>query len=386
MDKRTNGGAARSVHQTFSFGVRLALTSIVLASGLCAAASAQNIPPGGAHPGAPSKQEPIRTRAGEVSTPVVVNDRRTGEMILDLSEGKFHVFDNGVEQKINHFGVGTEPLSIVLLIETSSRVEPMMPAIRRAGIVFTSSVMGKTGEAAVLGYNDDLEVIEPFTPDSDRVQDTISHLRLGTSGFRLYDAMVGGISVLKESPQARRRVLIVIGEAHDSGSGAELESVIKMAEVTNVTIYSVKLSTTAVEFRQPVAQYEPPQIGPEGTYGQPQIKMRPPSPENERASQPNMNLGALTGWLVGAGKNAVASNPLKLASAETGGLIINVAEDRAIQTAINEIGGELHAAYTIAYTTPDTEPGGYHAVRVTVDRKGVSVRTRPGYYLAAPQQ
>ena len=382
MDKKESGRTASPIHREFTFKLNVGLSFMIIACALVPTARAQSDRATTAPPERPAAQEPIQTRAGEVSAPVVVYDRRTRRAILDLAESDFHVFDDGVEQKINHFDIGGQPLSIVLLVETSSRVEPMLSAIQRAGVVFTSTVMGKTGETAVLGYDDDVTVIEPFTPDSDRVQTLINHLALGTSGLRLYDAMVRGISLLKECPPPRRRILMVIGEARDSGSGAELAGVIKMAEVTNVTVYSVKLSSTAVDFHQPVAQYEFPQVGPDWTYAEPQIKMRPPSPENSRASQPNMNLGALTSWVVGAGKNAVASNPLELAGAATGGLTVNVADDRAIQNAVDEIGGELHAAYSVGYRMPEGQPSGYHSVKVTVNRKGVKVRARPGYYLA----
>ena len=42
-----------------------------------------------------------------------------GEMVFDLTQQNFSVYDNGAEQKIDHFDVGGEPLSIVLVIETS---------------------------------------------------------------------------------------------------------------------------------------------------------------------------------------------------------------------------------------------------------------------------
>jgi hypothetical protein len=57
-------------------------------------------------------------------------------------------------------------------------------------------------------------------------------------------------------------------------------------------------------------------------------------------------------------------------------------KDRSIEKAIDEIGGELHAQYTIGYRPHDEDPEGYHEIKVVVDRAKVSVRTRPGYYVA----
>lgn len=362
----------------------LALVSVIPARGQ--STSSDNHTVASAEPAATAGQLSIHSRAGEVSAPIVVHDRRTGEVVLDLDASDFHVFDNGIEQKINHFGLGDEPLSIVLLVETSARIEPILPAVRAAGIVFTETVMRKNSEAAVLGYDDDVNMIKPFTKDLDGIEDTIKHLGVGTSGNRLYDAMTRGVSLLKNRPAERRRILMIIGEAEDADSAVELDSVVRMAEVLNVTIYCVKLSTAAAMFRQPVSQYRPPQVGPPGTYPQPLIDMKPPSPAMQIASQPNMNLGAPLVWIVKAAKNAMGSNPFVLASAATGGLVINIAHDRAIPQAIDDIGGELHGGYSVGYRPPNNGPVGYHSIKVIVDRKGVNVRTRPGYYVAPPAQ
>ncbi len=65
----------------------------------------------------------IRVRVNEIIAPVTVLDR-SGEMVFDLAEKDFRVFDDGVEQKIEHFDLGGESLSVVLAVETSSRIEP----------------------------------------------------------------------------------------------------------------------------------------------------------------------------------------------------------------------------------------------------------------------
>jgi hypothetical protein len=51
---------------------------------------------------------------------------------------------------------------------------------------------------------------------------------------------------------------------------------------------------------------------------------------------------------------------------------------------MDEIGGELHAQYTLGYRSPGEVSFGYHEIKVTVDRRGATVRTRPGYYLSLP--
>jgi VWFA-related protein len=336
-------------------------------------------------PPAELQKHAIRTRVSVVTTPVTVRDPRTGDMVLDLSQDKFHVYDNGVEQKINHFDLGGDPLSIVLVAETSLHVQAMLPAIRRSGIVFTETVMGQTSEAAVLGYDDTVDLLQSFTTDVDTVQSVIEQLPVGSSGTHLYDAMSRGIELLEQRPAVRRRILVVVGEAQDSGSESKLGHVLRRAQLANVTVYSIGLSTTAADLRQPAGQYQPPQLGPPGTYPLPTPNGMPQTPELEQQVQGNMDLMALVVWLVKTGKNAIGPNSLEIASKATGGLHVNTMRDRSIEKAMDEIGGELHAQYTLGYRPPGDEPSGYHEIKVTVDKPGVDVRTRPGYYIPPPE-
>lgn len=387
LHERTGGVARLTLACVFAAAWVFAVACVLAAPtwGQGAPAGPIHLAPG-AHPEAPpqpapsNQQHPIRARVNEVTAPVVVRDPRTGDMILDLNQNDFHMFDNGVEQKINHFDLGGEPLSIVLVVQTSSQIEGTLPSIRQAGIVFTQTVMGKTAEAAVLGYDDRVNVLQPFTMEQDDVQKTLNHLQVNYSGMHLYDAMARGIQMLDDRPAERRRILMVIGEPRDAGSENKLGGVLRSAELANVTIYSVGISVTGAALRQPAQQYEPPQMGPPGTYPVPTPNMKPPSPEMERAVQPNMNLGALLIWLVKTGQNVLGENVLALASAATGGLHVGVLHEKNFQKAIDEIGGELHAEYNVGYR-PSGEKTGYHEIRVVVARKNVKVRTRPGYYI-----
>src|SRR5206468_12795469 len=92
-----------------------------------------------------------------------------GVMGDDLDAKNFQVTDNGMAQKISHFDLGGDPLSLVILVETSSRVEPLMPEIRKTGILFAQTVMGPTGEAAVVGFNDSVDKLQDFTTNAETI-------------------------------------------------------------------------------------------------------------------------------------------------------------------------------------------------------------------------
>jgi VWFA-related protein len=337
----------------------------------------------GAQPEPPPQKSSIRVRVNEVAVPVTVRNAR-GEMVFDLTQKSFRVYDNGVEQKIEHFDLGGDALSVVLVAETSSRIEPLLPAVRQAGIVFSETVMARSAEAAVIGFDDTVEMLAKFTTDGDGVENVLEHLRTGTSGNRLYDAMARGVSLLGERPEVRRRILVVLAEAQDQGSESKLGEVLRQAQLANVTIYSIGLSTTAAAWRSKPDPAPPTQMGPPGTFPVPTPNGLPQTPEIERQMQENVDLLALAEYLVKTGINALGPNSLAVASKATGGLHVNTMKDRSIEKAIDEIGGELHAQYTLGYRLTSNDPYGQHDIRVDVDRAGVTVRTRPGYYVPPP--
>ena len=376
---------------------RATLTAILAVAMLCAAAAPSargqaqpgplppkpGVVPEKASPQQSKEAKPLRVRVNVVSTPVTVRDH-SGELVFDLSADDFHVYDNGVEQRIEHFDLGGDPLSIVLLVETSSHVEPLLPAIRKSGIVFTQTVMGQTGEASVMGFNDSTDLLLPFTVDKDQIEKTVNHLPIGTSGLRLYDSMSAAVDLLQKQPENRRRILLVISEALDSGSETPLGIVLRQAQLANVAIYTIGLSTTSADLRAKPKERPSQQIGPPGTFPVPGRNGTPQTPSTQAEQQGNINLLALAVWLVQRGTNVIHKESLAVASTATGGAHISTLHDSSIEKAMDIIGGELHAQYVLGYRPPGDEPSGYHEIKVTVTRPHVTVRTRPGYYLPPP--
>lgn len=354
---------------------------------LAAGAGFAQAPPGPLPPKPGAKLQPppekaqIKVRVDLVSTPVTVRDK-SGEMVMDLEQKDFRVFDNGVEQRVEDYDLGGDPISLVIVAESSSRIEALLPAVRGTGILFTETVLGQTGEAAVVAFDDDIRLDLPFTSDHARVEKALAALRMGTSGARLYDAIAQGVSLLKERPLNRRRVIIVVAEAADTGSEMKLGEVLREAQVSNVVIYSATLSSTAAMLRAKPKQTGPTPIGPEGTFPLPGRAGTPQTPTTEQQQRTRLDLMALLIWLVSQAANAAGDSSLDLATVGTGGLNVTTFKDASIANAISTIGAELHAQYTLTYRPSDTDPVGYHEIKVQVTRRDVTVRARPGYFIA----
>lgn len=307
----------------------------------------------------------ITIRSILVNEPVTVRNSR-GNMVHNLEARNFRVTDNGVEQTITHFDVGGDAISLVVLVETSSRIDSVLPEIRKAGILLEQAVMGPTAEAAVVGFNDQVDQLRDFTTDGDSIEKVFSHLQDGTSGSKLYDAMALGLEMLSGRPKptatqpGRRRVLLVMSESDDKGSTAKLGAVLRQAQLQNVTIWSVGFSTVHATFLN-------------------RARMKPTDP-----GWGDNNLIPLAVWAVTNIKDQISGTGLEITATATGGSHLDTWRNRSIETAIGEIGGELHSQYLLTYTPTGTTADGYHEIKVEVDQADLKVKARPGYYLAGP--
>jgi VWFA-related protein len=342
-------------------------------------------------PGVVPQQAPprIKVRTLLVNTPVTVRNEK-GQMVHDLEASDFRVTDNGTPQRITHFNLGGDPISLVVVVETSSRIGPILPQIRKTGILISQTVTGPTGEGAVVGFDDEVTTLLDFTNSADAMEKTISGLREGASGSKLFAAMSKAVEMLSRRPEVsetdlgHRRVMLVMAEAHDSGSEEKLGEVLRRAQLANITIYAVGISGVKADLQRKPDYKEPPRATPEGTFGMPPAPGTVQTPTTDANAQ-GVNLLGLAVWAVMHAKDKVTAHQLEIAAAATGGQHVSTWKNRTMEKVIDEMGGELHSQYTLTYTPSGAVESGYHEIHVTVDRKDVNVRWRPGYYLAAPE-
>src|ERR1700730_11402427 len=237
----------------------------------------------------PTTRNQIRVGANEVVAAVTVRDKQ-GEPVLDLSQNDFHVLDNGIEQRIDHWDLGEDPFAVVLVIETSAHVQTILPVVHRAGSIFTETVMALSGEAAVITYDDEVDIRQPFTMDHGSIETAIEGIASGSLGMRLYDAMSRANSLLQSEPLSWRRVMLVISEAQDSGSTSKLGEVLREAQLSNTSIYAIGVSSIAADLR----------------YGPKRHRYISPPPNG------GADLGALGLWLVELGTNEAHNHALEV--------------------------------------------------------------------------
>ena len=317
-----------------------------------------------------------------VTVPVTVTDDRSGELVTDMNQSDFTILDNGVAQKIENFELSWDPLSLAVLLETSSRVESVIPEIRNTGILLTQLILGETGEAAVLTFDREVRIAQGFTQNAEDVESAIRAISPGGEQVRLTDAMARAVSLLQRRPQGRRKIIIVISEARDHGSSTHQGFVLRGAQQLGISVYTVGLSTWKGVSKRLNSVSSP---FPPGVVATPMPGNQPPIPDAQTNwGAANVNLLEVITELVTSTRSFLGANPLKLYSSGTGGMDFSSSDKARMEQALAQIGRELRSQYMLSYRPNNLERPGFHTIKVLVSRPDVKTRTRPGYMFTRP--
>ena len=161
------------------------------------------------NPDAPQLGEPIfRGGTTEVVVPVLVRDR-DGNIVDGLQPPQFHLWDNGKEQQI-HVDVTAEPISLVIAIESSLRVESILSQIKKLGSLIQPLLLGQQGEAAILAFDSRLRVMQDFTSDPDKIKAGIDKITAGSTQSRMIDAVERSVYMLRRRPKGNRKIILLV--------------------------------------------------------------------------------------------------------------------------------------------------------------------------------
>jgi VWFA-related protein len=336
--------------------------------------------PAAPSPPKPQQEEPFRivTRISVVDLAVTFVDS-AGTFLTNIRPADVTLTDNGVVQEIQTFDATLRPISMVILVDTSSRLDTLLPNLRKSGILFTQLVMGGTGEAAVLTYDQTVDVRQDFTNNDDLVEQAFQDLKCQGDETHLTDGVFRALSMLKSRPEERRRVIVILGDGLDQAGENRRTKALAEAQLANVSIYTVQLSG----FKSMVNQE-----GPE-----PLSSMPPGAVPHEPGVPYGTNTGA-SGFSIGgnvstgtAAIKGVLGHPMKAYSDGTGSGHVNATNIRAVENAVQQIGSELHSQYWLSYKPNNlgnnTNEAEFHTIVVKVKQRGITVRNRPGYFYMA---
>jgi len=273
---------------------------------------------------APAAQQTPQFRAGVRTVPVYASVRdRSGEFVLDLTAGDFEVLDNGKIQAITTFTRDVQPLSVVILIDGSTSVVPVMKEVLDAANQFIIRLM--PGDKGRVGsFADRVRLMPKFTSNRDELLAYIAdefNIRMANS-TRLWDGIVDSLDALNGTEG--RRVVLVMSDGFDTSSSAGAGNVMGLARRYDAIVYAI-----AVWSREGTTHVKP-------------------------------------------------SRDLEGVATETGGGFFEMHEYDDMNRTTTRISEELHNQYVLGFT-PQTLDGKVHKIDVHIKRPDMLVVARKSY-------
>ena len=262
------------------------------------------------------------------------------KLVTGLEEQEFRIFEDGVAQDITIFARDRQPISLSILIDTSTSMEPKLINAQDAATGFVSKLADKD-VAQLIEFNSDTTIRQTFTGDQAQLEQAVRKLRAGGS-TSLYDALYIALDELKRAranaaPDAmRRQAIVLLSDGADTTSHVSYENVVEQSKKLDVIVYAIGL--------------------------------RDKEPQPRRVYNE-------------------AEFVLRTLSQQTGGRAFFVDDPTQLPGIYGQIADEIANQYIVGYTSKNLKrDGAWRKVAVQVQRTGATARTREGYYAAGARR
>jgi VWFA-related protein len=296
---------------------------------------------------APQSSQTLQVQTSLVNVFATVRDKHN-TIISDLTKDDFKVFEDGQEQKVAYFAKEVDmPITLGMLIDTSGSMENLIDAEHDAATRFLKTVMRPKDEAMVISFDLDADLLADFTEDTTVLERAIRRTTINTAGGlgpvtpgTIPNNNVGG-TILYDAiylachdqlaTEAGRKAVVIITDAEDEGSKVQLKDAIEAAQRADAVIHVLLISDAGGFFARSMGY---------------------------------------TG----------ASVAQKMAE-DTGGRMIDVHNEKSLETAFDQISQELRSQYVVGYyPTNAVRDGAFRKIKVEVSRPDTKILARKGYY------
>ncbi len=204
-------------------------------------------------PPATSQQEPQQGGVSiSVEVPIVTLDVVTttqhGDLITGLKRDNFRIVEDGQPQTITNFAPSDAPLTIVMLMEFSSRGYYQWFAYQAKywADAFFPNLQQKDW-VALITFDMRSRIEADFTQNKDEVREALYHLYFpGFSETNVFDAILDTVDRLKDVKGKKAILLLATGV--DTFSKHTLDQTIKQLRQTDVSIFAVGLDKPYTNF------------------------------------------------------------------------------------------------------------------------------------------
>ena len=265
------------------------------------------------------------TQLVSIFTTVVDADKR---LVPSLTQDDFEVLDNDKPQSITFFNNEIQPITVMVMLDTSLSMTGSIALLRAAAEQFVLRLLPED-KGRIGAFNDKIQMSARFTSDRDELVSDIKEIDFG-NGTKLWEAIGASLDELKGIEG--RRVILVFTDGDDTASNVSLGTVIDRARAEDVMVYA---------------------IGLESNYFNGQRMVR---------SQPDRGL--------------------KRIADETGGGYFELKKTSDLAPTFSRVAQELHSQYVLGFA-PTQLDNRIHKLAVRMKQPGMTARARKTYLAAA---
>jgi VWFA-related protein len=259
-----------------------------------------------------------------------VFDKTTNTFVTTLSRGDFDVYEDGQKQEIKNFASETNlPLTLAMLVDTSSSVQPKLKFIQETATSFFQSILRNNDRAMLVEFDTSVTLLQDFTGDPNKMAKQVRRLRAAGS-TALYDAIYNTCDQ-KLIRETGRKAIIIISDGQDNVSKASLRESVEMALRAESTIFPISVNK---------------------------------------------------GGMFGTGDDTKKGDDILQEMAhQTGGKTFFPFKVEELDDSFRQINQELRSQYNIGYfSTNPRRDGSYRKIEIKVRERNLRLNFRKGYY------
>jgi Ca-activated chloride channel family protein len=176
------------------------------------------------------RSDRIRVDTTLVQINVTVTDP-LNRFVTGLEKEHFRLFEDKIEQKILDFSSEDAPLSIGLVFDTSGSMGPKLQKSRQAAVQFFKTA-NPEDEFFLLEFNDRPELVVPFTPDTEEIQNRLEFAQ-SKGKTALLDGVYMAMNQMKKARNPRKAILIISdgGDNNSRYTESEIKNAVREADV-----------------------------------------------------------------------------------------------------------------------------------------------------------
>jgi Ca-activated chloride channel homolog len=180
-----------------------------------------------------------------------------GGPVVNLAKEDFRLFEDGVEQRITHFGLDDAPISIGLVFDTSGSMHDKMRKASEAAAAFFKTANAED-EFFLVEFGDRPKLAVPFTTDSQFVYRRIAGLRpFGRTS--LLDAIHMALTQMKGARNSRK-ALVIFSDGGDNCSRQTAGQIKNALVESDIQLYAMGIFDLEDSRKHPREEREGPQL------------------------------------------------------------------------------------------------------------------------------